>query len=236
MGRPYAVQYHPVFRTGLVSAQNVAAGQVRVQFPDRDGVVSYWLPVVVPKTQNDKFFFMPDIGEQVVVLMDEHDEYGAVVGSIPSTVDAPPSWAAVGVGGFQASDGAIVTYNRNTHVWLVQLPNGAAAEVTTGQGSKVILGADGTALIQDAIGAFVKCLNTGVVQINGNLEVAGTIGTTDGTWGDGSATVTGTIKATQDIVASTAGNNISVTSHVHAQPNDSHGDTEQPTDAPTAGT
>ncbi|MGH2873586.1 MAG: hypothetical protein ACRDL5_14140, partial [Solirubrobacteraceae bacterium] len=102
--------------------------------------------------------------------------------------------------------------------------------------SKVVLGSDGTALMQDAAGAYVKATNDGSVRVNGNLLVAGTIGTTSGTWGDGSATVTGTIKATQDIVASTAGNNISVTSHVHAQSPDSHGDTEQPTDAPTAGT
>ncbi|HJU29769.1 MAG TPA: phage baseplate assembly protein V, partial [Candidatus Binataceae bacterium] len=67
-----------MFRVGLVNAQDPAKCAVRVAFPDRDQLQSWWLPVVVLKTQNDKSYWLPDIGEQVVCLMDEHDEDGAV--------------------------------------------------------------------------------------------------------------------------------------------------------------
>lgn len=234
---PYSRQFAPPFRVGIVSAQQVTPfPAVRVQFPDRDNVVSWWLPMAVKCSQDDKDFWMPDVGEQVLCVMDEHDENGAVLGAIYSEADTAEGWAAAGVRGFQASDGAIVTYNRNSHVLTAQLPTGATVTVTTGQGSKLILGSDGTALMQDAAGAYVKATNDGNVHVNGNLLVAGTIGTTSGTWGNGSATITGTIQATEDITASTAGNNISVTNHTHQQPVDSHGDTEQATDAPTANT
>lgn len=212
---PYSVQYEPPFRVGIVTAQQITPfAAVRVKFPDRDNIISYWLPISSRCSQDDKDFWMPDLGEQVLCLMDAHDEDGSVLGSVPSTVDTSPSWAAVGVRGFQAWDGAIVTYNRNTHTLTAQLPEGATVNITTGQGSKVVLGSDGTALMQDGIGAFVQCLNTGVVQINGNLRVAGTISSASGTWGNGSATITGTLKATEDIVASTATSNISLTNHV----------------------
>ena len=59
-------------------------------FPDRDQMQSWWLPVILPKTQNDKAYWIPDVGEQVVCLMDAHDEDGAVVGAISSAADATP--------------------------------------------------------------------------------------------------------------------------------------------------
>lgn len=212
---PRSVQFAPPFRVGIVTAQQVTPfPAVRVKFPERDNIVSYWLPLSVRSSQDDKDFWMPDIGEQVLCLMDEHDENGAVLGAIYSNVDTPVGWAAVGVRGFQASDGAVVTYNRNTHVLTAQLPNGAAVTVTTGQGSKVVLGADGTALLQDAAGAYVKCENTGVVQINGNLAVAGTISTTAGAWGDGHGTITGNVTATGEVTAkSGTGASVGLSTH-----------------------
>ncbi|HTU55736.1 MAG TPA: phage baseplate assembly protein V [Acetobacteraceae bacterium] len=216
MGRPYAVQYHPVFRTGLITAQNVTSGQVRVQFPDRDGVVSYWLPVIVPKTQNDKFFFMPDIGEQVVVLMDEHDEYGAVVGAIPSTVDAPPPGMTSDKFYAVFKDGTVIAYDRATHVLTAALGDGGSATLSTPLGNEVVLGSDGTLLLQDQKGAQVKLSNDGNVRVNGNLLVSGTIGTTSGTFGNGDMSITGTIAATGDITAGNGSQNISALNHVHS--------------------
>jgi hypothetical protein len=48
----------------------------------------------VAKSQNDKSYHIPDMGEQVVCFMDEHDEHGAVVGSIYSQVDTTPVQSA----------------------------------------------------------------------------------------------------------------------------------------------
>jgi len=214
---PYSRQYAPPFRVGIVTAQQITPyPAVRVKFPDRDNVVSWWLPMAVRCSQDDKDFWMPDTGEQVLCLMDEHDENGAVLGAIYSTVDTPEGWAAAGVRGFQASDGAVVTYNRNSHTLNAALPNGSTVTVTTGQGSKVVLGSDGTALIEDAAGAYVKATNDGNVHVNGNLLVAGTIGTTSGTWGNGDMTVTGTVQATQEITAGYGGSDqVDVQTHTH---------------------
>ncbi len=227
-GRPYYVQHHPVFRTGLVTAQNVAAGQVRVQFPDRDGVVSYWLPVHGQGSQNDKAWWMPDVGEQVVVLMDEHDEYGSVVASIYSTADTPPGWAGADTRGIQFSDGTIIRYDRAAHVLTVALGAGGSATISTPLGNEVVLGADGTTLLQDHIGAQVKLSNDGNVRVLGNLLVSGTIGTFSGTFGNGDMTITGTIKATGDMTAGEGTQNVSALGHTHSGVQTGGGDTAAP--------
>src|ERR1700674_4306379 len=71
-----------MFRVGLVKQQDLKGAGVRVAFPDRDQMLSYWLPILFSKTQNDKSYWIPDIGEQVVCLMDEHDEAGTGLGAI----------------------------------------------------------------------------------------------------------------------------------------------------------
>ena len=78
------------FRVGLVRELDPANVRVRVVFPDYDQIVSYWLPIVVFKSQDDKAYWMPDLGEQVVCLMDARDESGVVLGAIYSQVDTPP--------------------------------------------------------------------------------------------------------------------------------------------------
>jgi phage baseplate assembly protein V len=226
--RPYAVQFHPVFRTGLVTAQNIAAGQVRVRFPDRDNIVSFWLPVHALGTQDDKFWWMPDIGEQVVVLMDEHDEYGTVVGSMYSTADTPPGWAGPNVRGIQFSDGTILRYDRSAHMLTAALGNGGSATLSTPLGNEVVLGSDGTVTLQDQKGASVKLSNDGNVRVNGNLLVSGTIGTFNGSFGNGDMTITGTIQATGDITAGQGGQNVSALNHTHGGVQTGGGSTAAP--------
>ena len=83
-----------MFRVGLVEAQDANKCRVRVSFTDRDHLTSWWLPVVVPKSQTDKAYWLPDVGEQVVCMMDERDEDGAVLGAIYSDVDVTPVQSA----------------------------------------------------------------------------------------------------------------------------------------------
>src|ERR1700688_3954033 len=106
---------NPTFRVGIVQAQDTARAKVRVVFPDYDEMISWWLPVVFFKTQNDKAYWIPDIGEQVVCLMDLRDEAGAVLGAIYSDADTPPVNSADKFHlGFK--DGASVDYDRAAHV------------------------------------------------------------------------------------------------------------------------
>jgi phage baseplate assembly protein gpV len=109
------VEQNPAFRVGIVQQQDAAHAKVRVVFPDYDEVVSWWLPVIFAKTQNDKAYWIPDVGEQVVCLMDLRDEAGAVLGAIYSNADVPPVSSA---DKFHLAfrDGTSVAYDRAAHV------------------------------------------------------------------------------------------------------------------------
>lgn len=78
-----------MLRFGIVSNIDEKTAKVRVQFA-QDNLLSYWLPVLQAKTLNDKFYCIPDIGEQVACLMDEKAEFGVVVGAIYSNLDTVP--------------------------------------------------------------------------------------------------------------------------------------------------
>ena len=106
---------NPTFRVGIVQAQDPAHAKVRVVFPDYDEMISWWLPVVFFKTQNDKAYWIPDIGEQVVCLMDLRDEAGAVLGAIYSSADLPPVNSADKFH-LAFKDGSHFDYDRVAHI------------------------------------------------------------------------------------------------------------------------
>lgn len=75
-----------MLRFGIVSQIDPTNVQARVSFED-DESTSFWLPILQTKTLKDKFYAMPDIGEQVACLMDENSEDGVILGAIYSTED-----------------------------------------------------------------------------------------------------------------------------------------------------
>ena len=78
-----------MLKFGIVTNINPTLAQARVQFAD-DDVLSYWLPILQQKTQKDKFYAIPDIGEHVACLMDENSEEGVILGAIYSALDDTP--------------------------------------------------------------------------------------------------------------------------------------------------
>jgi phage baseplate assembly protein V len=136
----YMKQYNPPFRQGVVYAlESTPPYRVRVQFPDRDGVISYWLPISVPKIAEDKFFWQPDIGELVLVLMDEHDENGCVVGSMPNAVDGAPPGLGPDIFYIGFKDGTTLQYNRATHQLQVELGTGGSLSLAGSTGSSITM-------------------------------------------------------------------------------------------------
>jgi phage baseplate assembly protein V len=120
-----------VFRVGIVKTQDLVNCRVRVTFPDRDQMTSWWLPICVPKSQNDKAYWIPDVGEQVVCLMDEHDEDGAVLGAIYSqgqSGDATPVTSA-DKWHLTMKDTATFEYDRAAHNLAVNLPMNATMSI-----------------------------------------------------------------------------------------------------------
>jgi len=78
-----------MLKFGIVTNINPALAQARVQFAD-DDILSFWLPILQQKTQKDKFYAIPDIGEHVACLMDENSEEGVILGAIYSALDDTP--------------------------------------------------------------------------------------------------------------------------------------------------
>lgn len=148
---PYLKQHHPAYRTGIVYAiESVSPYRVRVQFPDREGVISWWLAVERRKTQNDKEFWQPDLGEQVICLMDEHDENGAVLGSQASLADTLPSGLTPDIYFYEFSDGTTIQYNRVTHKMQITLGTGGEILITQPAGGQIELDSAGNVEIQAA--------------------------------------------------------------------------------------
>ena len=75
-----------MLRFGIVSQIDPINVRARVNFED-DESTSFWLPIIQTKTLKDKFYAIPDIGEQVACLMDENSEDGVILGAIYSTED-----------------------------------------------------------------------------------------------------------------------------------------------------
>jgi phage baseplate assembly protein V len=144
-----------MYRVGIVKVQDAANARVRVIFPDHDQMESWWLPVVFAKTQNDKMYWMPEVGEQVVCMMDEYDEDGAVLGAVYSVADRPPVASADKVH-WTSKDGAVFEYDRSVHSLLIAIPNGGT----------VMISANGASIAIDESGDVV-------VTASGQIQLAG---------------------------------------------------------------
>jgi len=110
-----------LLRFGIVTQINPLTVQARVNFGDDDST-SYWLPVMQTKTLKDKFYSMPDIGEQVVCLMDENSEDGVILGAIYSTEDTPITQSEKELSA-NFEDGSSLNVNKETSTLSVVFQN-----------------------------------------------------------------------------------------------------------------
>lgn len=145
---------------GIVTERDAATCKCRVKFL-ADNIVSMPLPILVAATKSNKHYHLPDIGEQVVCLMDENLETGVIVGAIYSQVDEVPAANGDDVESVTFSDGAEIQYNRSSGVLKI-----------TGV-TDVIVECD-TANIEAASGVDI----TGNVNITGTITATGNIVTT----------------------------------------------------------
>lgn len=135
---------------GIVRAVDRAKGQVQVDFPDQEGLISHWLPVRQDSTLGNRSLVMPGIGEQVGLLMDEYQEDGLVLGGVYSSADAAPVTDAAWHQEF--ADGTVIAYDISTHTLTVNTGSGQISLVANG----------GVTLLGD-------------LQVQGNIIATGTI-------------------------------------------------------------
>ena len=80
-------------RIGIVTEVLADKGKVRCRLHDADCMQTWELFVLVPKTRLDKYYAMPDIGEQVLCLflpLANGLQLGFVLGAFYSQIDRPP--------------------------------------------------------------------------------------------------------------------------------------------------
>lgn len=162
-------------QVGTVSAVDADNVQARVRLPECDNLRTYWLNVLQRNTQNNKDYWLPDIGEQVEVLLDANGEDGVILGAVYSSVDKPP-FSDKNIRGTVYADGAEFSYNRDTHTLTIRggiehIRIECQADVTV-KTPKVTIDAPETEI-------------TGNLLVGGNVEVDGNVHSTGSMLSDG---------------------------------------------------
>ncbi|MBP5951299.1 phage baseplate assembly protein V [Pseudomonas sp. P42] len=155
---------------GEVSAVDHMTCRIRVRLDDRDGVESYWLNVPQRNTQGtQRRPLMPELNEQVAVLLDSDGVGGVYLGGIYSTAEPPPV-VDEDTDYVRFSDGTISTYDR------------AAGVMTLDCVGALLVKCGRNITVEAAEPVVVKApsatLDIPVVTLNGNLQVNGNVGVT----------------------------------------------------------
>ncbi|EMX9753034.1 phage baseplate assembly protein V [Salmonella enterica] len=216
-----------IFATGTVSAIDPVNVRARVRLPDHDNLRTWWLDVMQNNTYKNKDYCMPDIGEQVKVLMTPDGVEGVILGAVYSGKDMPvigdPDKRRT-----DFADGTFVEYDRKNNAMAI---GGAIKTLTITTHSDITLQTDTqltviaqnsatvrtkTATINASDSATVKTKKatidgpeteiTGNATIKKNLLVEGSITgkggmSISGGAGGAAATITGSLTATGDISA-----------------------------------
>lgn len=192
-------------QTGTVSDIDENTAQVRVCLPECDNLRTHWLQVLQRNTQENKDYWLPDIGEQVEVLLDENGEDGVVLGAVYSSVDVPPV-ASLDKRYVQFSDQAMFEYDRKLHRLTI---NGGIKEIVivaemniTGnvniRGDVSIVG---DMSVKGDVGIVGNTSVVGDVSIIGNTNIMGNLST------EGNVVVVGNISAAGSIMDAAGNSN-----------------------------
>ncbi|WP_265822499.1 phage baseplate assembly protein V [Geovibrio ferrireducens] len=196
-----------IVRVGKVVEQNPTLCAVRVELEDADSTVSAVLRILVNKAQDDKAFWMPDLGEQVLCLfLPNGVEYGFVLGSFYSDDDTP-SVSSNDKWHVRFKDGTEIEYDREKHILSADVKGQANIKAS----ETITVEAVGDVMVKSASKVTIDAPETIVTQkltVEGLLEYkAGLKGSGGGAF---SAEITGALKASTIDSEST-----SLDTHVH---------------------
>ncbi|MDH0894349.1 MULTISPECIES: phage baseplate assembly protein V [unclassified Pseudomonas] len=160
---------------GFVSAVDLKLCRIKVRLPDRDDLQSHWLTVPQRATKGTKRRpLMPELGEQVAVLLDEDGVRGTYLGGVYFKAEPPPV-TDPDTDYVRFSDGTAITYNRASGQLLVDsvgtvVVNAAtSAQVTAPQ-----------VTVQGVTDVVGDTTITGNLQVAGNIHATGSIIDTGG--------------------------------------------------------
>ena len=164
---------------GEVSAVDYQTCRIRVRLDDRDGVESYWLHVPQRNTQGtQRRPLMPELNEQVAVLLDADGVGGVYLGGIYSTAEPPPV-VDEDTDYVRFSDGTTLTYDRAAHVMALDCVGATtlkcAKNLSVECGEPVSVKAPSATLDVPDVTMTGNLKVGGNLDVGGNAEVAGTI-------------------------------------------------------------
>ncbi|NJB67212.1 phage baseplate assembly protein V [Desulfobaculum xiamenense] len=197
-----------LIRFGTVAEADYGAARVRVAM---GGAVSDWLPWLTLRAGNDRTWWAPEVGEQVLVLSPSGEPaQGVVLGSIFQAAHPAPAVVPT-VDRRVYADGAVIEYDREAHRLHALVPGDVVAEVSR----DVNVRAGGR--ISATAGAGVE-ITAPRITLNGVIFLNGPL-TQGGGSGGGSAIFNAALHAKGDITTDadvTAA--VSLNGHVHPCP------------------
>lgn len=78
-----------IFKIGRISSVDKEKMAARVTFPDRQNVVTDFLPIIVPFAGDNQFYYLPKVQEQVLCLFDPNNNKGFIIGTFFNAVRTP---------------------------------------------------------------------------------------------------------------------------------------------------
>ncbi|MDR6915118.1 phage baseplate assembly protein V [Pseudomonas sp. 3296] len=158
---------------GEVTALDHKTCRLRVRLADRDGLQTYWLNVPQRNTQGTKRRpLMPELGEQVAVLLDAEGVDGIYLGGLYST-DEPPPVVDADKDYVRFSDGTVSTYDRAAGVMTLDCVGALVVKcgrnITVESGEAVVVKAPSVTL------EIAQVTLNGDLQMEGNLSVGGNV-------------------------------------------------------------
>ncbi|MDE1531694.1 phage baseplate assembly protein V [Pseudomonas carnis] len=163
---------------GEVSAVDFPSCRIRVRMDERDGVESYWINVPQRNTQGtQRRPLMPELGEQVAVLLDGDGVGGVYLGGIYSTAEPPPV-VDEDTDYVRFSDGTVSTYDRAAGVMTLDCVGALLVKcgrnITVEAGEPVVVKAPSATL------DILEVTLNGDLHVNGNINATGEIMDTGG--------------------------------------------------------
>jgi len=142
--------FKETIRHGIVSSINYENCTAQVTFPDREDIVTRDLPILQNKTQDDQYYYMPDVGERVYVLMDPvAPSRGVILGSYyddkRQPIDPDPNKTYISF-----KDGTVIEYDRADHELYISIPNGSGRSILVHTNGDIEVETDGELKIKSA--------------------------------------------------------------------------------------
>jgi len=152
---------------GEVTALDHKTCRLRVRLDDRDGLQTHWLNIPQRNTQGtQRRPLMPEIGEQVAVLLDADGVGGVYLGGIYSTAEPPPV-VDEDTEYVRYSDGTVATYDRMAGVMKLE----CVGELVLKCAGSIAIEANEPVVVK----ATSAVLDVPQVTLNGDLVVSGDI-------------------------------------------------------------